>query len=154
MDSQTFNTLALSLGPAVGCLVTAVGLIYIDRNKNKQEFAKLELEIRNKEMAITNKEGSIEHIEKATEDLLKNNQRAVDEIIRLAEEVQAYHTLEGLYAEKIATGKTPDGAKRTVMTKMRNDVVKTGHKRPKMTAEQAREIAEDWRSGIAPRKTA
>ncbi len=67
------------------------------------------------------------------------------DVQKLAAQVAAYHRLEALYAEEVATLDADGRHTKTVMTSMRDRVEESGSSvRPEMTEKQAKKIAERW----------
>jgi len=67
------------------------------------------------------------------------------DVQKLAAQVAAYHRLEALYAEEVATLEAEDSHTKTILTRMRDRAEESGSAvRPEMTEKQAKKIAERW----------
>lgn len=67
------------------------------------------------------------------------------DVQKLAAQVAAYHRLEALYAEEVATLDADGSHTKTILTRMRDRAEESGATvRPEMTEKQAKKIAERW----------
>jgi len=70
--------------------------------------------------------------------------RARRHICRLSGQVAAYHRLEELYKEALASADPELGSTRTILLAMRDHVESEGLTRPQMTGRDAQRIRDTW----------
>ncbi len=69
---------------------------------------------------------------------------AKKDILRLSEQVIAYHNLEKLYYEALASANNEERSGRTIMIEFRNNTELLDVERPNMTINQAKDIKKKW----------